>query len=46
MDFAKLYDWLDGHDVLIAKADRREPLVILRLSLAADIAPQGRKPDA
>jgi Holliday junction resolvase len=36
--FKRLYDWLDGHDVLIAKADRREPLVIMRLSQAADIA--------
>jgi hypothetical protein len=33
--------------VLIAKADRREPLVIVRLSLEADIAtPQRSKSDA
>ena len=30
--------WLDGRDVLIVKADRREPLVIVRLPLAAEIA--------
>lgn len=37
-DFRKLYRWLDGHDVLIVKADREEPLVVVRLSLAAEIA--------
>jgi Holliday junction resolvase len=36
--FRELYSWLDGRDVLIVKADRQEPLVVLRLSLAADIA--------
>ena len=36
--FRQLYDWLDGRDVLIVKADRREPLVVVRLSLAAVIA--------
>jgi hypothetical protein len=36
--FRKLYDWLNGRDVLIVKADRQEPLVVLRLSLAAEIA--------
>jgi hypothetical protein len=30
--------WLDGRDVLIVKADRQEPLVVLRMSLAAEIA--------
>ena len=30
--------WLNEHDALIVKADYQEPLVILRLSLAADIA--------
>ena len=29
--FRELYKWLDGRDVLIVKADRREPLVIVRL---------------
>lgn len=36
--FAQLYAWLDGRDVLIVKADRREPLVVLPLRLAAEIA--------
>ena len=36
--FRNLYSWLNQRDVLIVKADRREPLVILRLSLAAEIA--------
>jgi hypothetical protein len=36
--FVQLYD---GRDVLIVKSDRREPLVVVRLSLAADIAKAG-----
>ena len=36
--FRELYSRLDGRDVLIVKADRREPLVIVRLPLAAEIA--------
>ena len=36
--FRKLYDWLIDRDVLIVKADRQEPLVVLRMSLAAEIA--------
>ena len=36
--FRELYSWLDCRDVLIIKADRQEPLVIVRLSLAAEIA--------
>jgi hypothetical protein len=36
--FNQLYDWLDERDVLIVKADRQEPLVVLRMSLAAMIA--------
>jgi Holliday junction resolvase len=39
--FRELYGWLDGRDVLIVKADRQEPLVVVRLSLAAEIAKQG-----
>ena len=35
---ARLYDWLNDRDVLIGKADRQEPSVVLRLSLAAEIA--------
>ncbi len=36
--FHDLYGWLDSRDVLIVKADRQEPLVILRMSLVAEIA--------
>jgi Holliday junction resolvase len=36
--FAQLYSWLDGRDVLIVKADRRDALVVLPLKLAAEIA--------
>jgi Holliday junction resolvase len=36
--FRELYSWLTERDVLIVKADRQEPLVIVRLSLAAEIA--------
>jgi Holliday junction resolvase len=36
--FRELYSWLDGRDVLVVKADRQEPLVVVRLSLAAEIA--------
>ena len=36
--FRELYSWLDRRDVLIVKADRQEPLVVLRISLAAEIA--------
>jgi Holliday junction resolvase len=34
----EVYGWLNARDVLVVKADRQEPLVILRLSLAAEIA--------
>jgi Holliday junction resolvase len=36
--FRELYSWLNQRDVLIVKADRQEPLVFLRMSLAAEIA--------
>ncbi len=36
--FAQLYGWMNGRDLLIIKADRREPLVVLPLALAAEIA--------
>jgi Holliday junction resolvase len=44
--FLKLYAWLEGRDVLIVKADRRDALVILPLRLAAEIAitAERRKP--
>jgi hypothetical protein len=34
----QLYGWLDGRDVLIVKADRQQPLVVLPLSSAAEMA--------
>jgi Holliday junction resolvase len=36
--FRELYKWLDGADFLIVKADRREPLVVLTLRRAVEIA--------
>jgi hypothetical protein len=36
--FRELYSWLNQRDPLIVKADRQEPLVVVRLSLAAKIA--------
>jgi Holliday junction resolvase len=36
--FRQLYAWLADRDILIIKADRREPLVVLPLKLAAEIA--------
>ncbi len=36
--FLQLYAWLDGRDLLILRADRCEPLVVLPLRLALDIA--------
>ncbi|WP_426608859.1 putative PDDEXK endonuclease [Bradyrhizobium sp. McL0616] len=36
--FRQLYDWLNERDILIVRADRSEPLVVLPLRLAAEIA--------
>jgi Holliday junction resolvase len=36
--FKQLYDWLVDRDILIVCADRSEPLVVLPLKLAAEIA--------
>jgi Holliday junction resolvase len=36
--FSQLYAWLEGRDVLVIKADRRDALVILPLKLAIQIA--------
>jgi Holliday junction resolvase len=36
--FRELYRWLVDRDILIVKADRAEPLVILPLKLAAVVA--------
>jgi Holliday junction resolvase len=44
--FAQLYEWLDGRDLLIVKADRRDPLIVLPLSLAAEIAVRAKMSDA
>jgi hypothetical protein len=37
-DGRQRYGWLTEHDVSAVNADRRVPLVVLRLSLAAEIA--------
>jgi hypothetical protein len=37
-DFSTLHRWLDGADALVLCADRKAPLVVLALSLAAEIA--------
>ena len=36
--FRELYSWLDGRDFLIVRADRLEPLVVIPLRLATEIA--------
>jgi hypothetical protein len=36
--FKELYQWLDGADLLIVRADRKEPLVVVPLRLAAEVA--------
>ena len=36
--FSRLYSWLADRDLLIVRADRREPLVIVPLNPAAEIA--------
>jgi Holliday junction resolvase len=36
--FQQLYGWLNGADLLIVRADRSEPLVVLPLRLAIEIA--------
>jgi hypothetical protein len=36
--FRQLYDWLIDRDILVVRADRCEPLVVLPLKLAAEIA--------
>jgi hypothetical protein len=38
--FRELYAWLIDRDLLVVRADRREPLVVLPLRLAAKIAAQ------
>jgi Holliday junction resolvase len=41
--FRRLYDWLEGNDFLIVRADRAEPLVVIPLKLAAEIAAAAEK---
>jgi Holliday junction resolvase len=41
--FRQLYDWLRRRDVLIVKSDRQELLVVVRLSLTAEIAKAGAR---
>lgn len=36
--FRELYRWLEARDLLVVKADRREPLVVIPLRLAVVIA--------
>jgi Holliday junction resolvase len=36
--FRELYAWLGGADLLMVRSDRREPLVVLPLRLAAEVA--------
>jgi hypothetical protein len=36
--FRELYSWLDGADLLIVRADRQEPLVVVPLKLGIEIA--------
>ena len=36
--FRQLYDWLTDRDILIVRADRAEPLVIVPLKFAAEVA--------
>jgi Holliday junction resolvase len=35
--FRQLYSWLGGSDLLIVKADRREPLAVLPLALVVEL---------
>jgi hypothetical protein len=39
--FRQLYEWLNQSGVLIVTADRQEPLIVSRMSLAAGIAEGG-----
>jgi hypothetical protein len=36
--FRELYKWLTARDVLVLRADRQEPLVVVRMALAMKIA--------
>jgi hypothetical protein len=41
--FRRLYDWLNGNDLLIVRADRKEPLVVIPLRLAVEIAAKAER---
>jgi Holliday junction resolvase len=41
--FKQLYEWLNGADFLIVRADWREPLVVIPLDLAIEIAKAAEK---
>jgi hypothetical protein len=41
--FGRLYNWLNQRDILIVEADPREPFVVLRISLAVEIAKAGNE---
>lgn len=36
-DFTRIYDWLEGADALVIKADRKRPLVVLDLRKALKV---------
>ena len=36
--FRELYRWLERRDILVVRADRREPLVVVRIALATKVA--------
>jgi Holliday junction resolvase len=36
--FQRLYEWLNGADLLIVRADRKEPLIVVPLRLATEVA--------
>jgi Holliday junction resolvase len=36
--FVQLYAWIDGADVLVVQGDRQQPLVVVRLRFALDVA--------
>ena len=36
--FRQLYEWLERRDLLIVRADRREPLLVLTLRLGVEVA--------
>jgi hypothetical protein len=36
--FQRLYEWLDGNDLLVIRADRKPPLIVMSLQLAGEVA--------